>query len=223
MNKKSNMSVLLAIAFIFLLMIIFVAYTFCTMDSNLYYTNADFGIDDYISTVDMDGDGIDDQTDILLNTREYIATKPKYKSEYYQTGYPTGEYGVCTDVVGYALKNSGYDLMTLVNEDITENTKDYDIEKIDINIDFRRVKNLRVYFEHNATSLTTDIHQTDQWQGGDIIIFEDHIGIVSDKRNENGVPYIIHHAYVGQKNYEEDVLESRLPSYTNITGHYRVS
>ena len=33
----------------------------------------------------------------------------------------------------------------------------------------------------------------DAWQGGDIVNFEGRIGIVSDRRNRNGVPYVIHH------------------------------
>lgn len=187
------------------------------------YSNADFEIEPYVSTVDKDGDGVDDQTDILQSAREYISTRPKYKSEYYDTGYPTGNYGVCTDLVAISMKNSGYDLMLLVNEDIIKHPDDYDIEEPDINIDFRRVKNLKVYFEHTAQSLTTDLSHIEQWQGGDIIIFTDHIGIVSDKRNSKGMPYIIHHAYPGQPSYEEDVFGGAVGFYNDIFGHYRVS
>ena len=32
----------------------------------------------YTSSVDKDGDGVDDQSDILQNARAYIATKPAY-------------------------------------------------------------------------------------------------------------------------------------------------
>lgn len=64
------------------------------------YSNEDFNISAYTSAVDQDGDGIDDQTDLLNSVRAYIETKPKYKSKYYSTGYPDDEYGVCTDVVG---------------------------------------------------------------------------------------------------------------------------
>ena len=64
--------------------------------------NKDFGIADIYSSVDKDGDGIDDQTDILQGAREYIATKPVYKSKYYSTGYPDDQYGVCTDLVANA-------------------------------------------------------------------------------------------------------------------------
>lgn len=183
------------------------------------YTNKDFNIQTYKSTIDKDNDGIDDQTDILNNVRSYIETKPKYKSKYYSTGYPNDNYGVCTDVVAFGLKDAGYDLMELVNIDITNNKEKYNIDKIDKNIDFRRVKNLKVYFDNNSIVLTTDIYDINKWQGGDIVVFKKHVGIISDKRNKRGIPFVIHHYSPYQNNYEEDILES----YNDIIGHYRVS
>ena len=183
------------------------------------YTNEDFGITTYISALDQDGDGVDDQTDILQNVRVYIATNPEYKSKYYAGGYPDDEYGVCTDVVAQGLLHAGYDLQQLVDEDIAAHPDMYEVEKADPNIDFRRVRNLLVYFKNHALSLTTDISQIDEWQGGDIIVFKKHIGIVSDVRNRNGVPFIIHHANPYQKQYEEDILENR----EDIVGHFRIS
>lgn len=185
------------------------------------YSNSDFNIETYISSVDKDNDGIDDQTDILNNVRTYIAKKPKYKSKYYETGYPDDEYGVCTDVVANGLKDAGYDLKELVNEDIINNKEKYNIEVIDKNIDFRRVRNLDVYLKNNSISLTKDLSQIEEWQGGDIIVFKDHIGIISDKRNKKGIPLLIHHANPLQVNYEEDVLELYGQDY--IIGHYRIS
>lgn len=185
------------------------------------YSNSDFNIETYISSVDKDNDGIDDQTDILNNVRTYIAKKPKYKSKYYENGYPDDEYGVCTDVVANGLKGAGYDLKELVNEDIINNKEKYNIEVIDKNIDFRRVRNLDVYLKNNSISLTKDLSQIEEWQGGDIIVFKDHIGIISDKRNKKGIPFLIHHANPIQVNYEEDVLELYGQDY--IIGHYRIS
>lgn len=95
----------------------------------------------------------------------------------------------------------------------------YDIEIVDKNIDFRRVKNLKVYFVNNAIKLTTDIYDIKEWQGGDIVIFDKHIGIVSDKRNKKGISFIIHHAHSNQRYYEEDILEKR----KDIIGYYRMS
>ena len=183
------------------------------------YSNDYFNITTYKSDIDKDNDGVDDQMDILLNAKEYIAMRPKYKSKYYGNGYPDDEYGVCTDVVGYALKNSGYDLMELVNIDIINNKDEYNIEVVDKNIDFRRVKNLKVYFDKYAISLTNDINKIDEWQGGDIVVFKKHIGIISDNRNKLGIPFVIHHANPYQLFYEEDILNSR----NDIVGHYRIS
>jgi len=188
-------------------------------NKKIKYTNEDFGITTYISTVDKDQDGVDDQTDILNSVREYIATKPKYKSKYYASGYPDDEYGVCTDVVGFGLLGAGYDIQELVYEDILNNKDLYNNDNPDKNIDFRRVRNLKVYFDRNAISLTTDIYDIEQWQGGDIVVFTGHIGIVSDVRNEKGVTYVIHHTNAWQFNYEEDILEER----DDIVGHYRIS
>ena len=182
-------------------------------------TNADFQIPDFHSQTDKDADGIDDQTDLLQGARTYIATQPRYKSKYYETGYPNDGYGVCTDVIANAMLSAGYDLKELVAEDIAAHPEEYDIDEPNPNIDFRRVRNLKVYFAHTAIPLTTDISQIDPWQGGDIVIFSNHIGMVSDQRNDRGIPYVIHHNDPFQSAYEQDILEKR----HDIVGHYRIS
>ena len=181
-------------------------------------SSSSMGYPQYISEVDADGDGIDDQTDLLRSARAYLSTGPRYKSKYYESGYPDDGYGVCTDVLAFAMKGAGYDLMTLVNEDILSHREDYDIDTPDLNIDFRRVRNLRVYFKRNALSLTTDPKDTREWQGGDIVMFKEHVGIVSDMRNERGVPYVIHLRSGVQLKYEEDILES-----STVTDHFRLN
>lgn len=218
MKKKIIISIIICITVI--LTIITLLYKFSIIPHK-QYTNNDFNIKTYISNIDKDNDGIDDQTDILNNVKKYIQTKPKYQSKYYNTGYPNDEYGVCTDVVGFGLKDAGYNLMELVNEDIINNKEKYNIEVIDKNIDFRRVRNLNIYFKNNNITLTTDLSKIEEWQGGDIIVFKDHIGVISDKRNKRGIPFLIHHANPMQINYEEDVLELYDKDY--IIGHYRIS
>lgn len=185
---------------------------------HFYYDNEYFDIKNITSSIDKDKDGLDDQSDILKNAQNYIKKRPKYKSKYYSTGYPNDEYGVCTDVIAFSLLDAGYDLKELVYQDIKNNKDDYNIEVIDSNIDFRRVRNLLVYFENNAISLTKDINEIDEWHGGDIVIFPEHIGIISNKRNINGIPFLIHHGHPFQIWYEEDVLENY-----EILGHYRIS
>ena len=218
MKKKMLISAIIAASIVIIVSVFYILYLFNYIPHKKY-SNDDFNIKTYKSNIDKDGDEVDDQTDILNNVRAYISTNPKYKSNYYANGYPDDEYGVCTDVVAFGLKGAGYDLMQLVNEDRINNRSDYDVEIIDKNIDFRRVVNLKVYFENNAIPLTADIRKIDEWQGGDIVIFSNHIGIVSDKRNRKGITFVIHHGSPYQRYYEEDILESR----KDIVGHYRIS
>lgn len=222
MKNKVKFILIISLVLIIISTCIYVMYYF-NIIPHRKYDNSYFNIEKYISNIDKDNDGIDDQSDILKSAREYVGTKPKYKSKYYKTGYPNDEYGVCTDVVAFAMLNSGYDLMNLVNNDIINNRTRYNLSNVDKSIDFRRVKNLKIYFENNAISLTTDINDIGKWQGGDIVIFENHIGIVSDKRNRKGIPFVIHNANPFQTSYEEDILDTHGSAYRKIVGHYRIS
>jgi Uncharacterized protein conserved in bacteria len=172
---------------------------------------------------DMDSDGIPDLEDIVEGAREDAENKPVYKSAYYEGGYPPDNEGVCTDVIWRAFKSAGYNLKDMVDKDIRENTKDYPgvSGKPDPNIDFRRVKNLYVFFNKYAARLTTElipynVENLKEWQGGDIVTFGTHIAVVSDKRRKDGIPYIIHNA--GPCTQESDDLLWWMPS---ITGHFR--
>ena len=91
MNKKRLVFIIIGIIIISITVLLLYLY-----NSILHkqYTNADFKIETYVSNIDKDDDGIDDQTDILNNVRNYISKNPKYKSKYYETGYPDDEYGV---------------------------------------------------------------------------------------------------------------------------------
>ena len=181
------------------------------------YTAEDFGIQTVLSDEDFNENGVDDYTDILLGARADAKNHPTYNGAYYEGGYPPDDIGVCTDVVWRAFKNAGYSLRDMVDQDIKARSESYPkVEKPDNNIDFRRVRNLRIFFEEHAISLTLDINEIADWQPGDIVIFEDdkHIGIISDKRNKDGQPYVIHNG--GQPNREEDYLRK-----STVTGHYR--
>lgn len=173
---------------------------------------------DLAATVDADSDGIVDNDDVLAAALVYIQTRPHYKSVYYPSGYPDGEHGVCTDVVAIACREAGYDLQALVAADVARRPEAYAIEIPDPAIDFRRTPNLKVFFDAHAQRLTSDARNISEWRGGDIVLYEGHIGIVSDRRNERGVPYLIHHSGPFQLRYEEDKLQS----YGHIVGHYRL-
>jgi uncharacterized protein len=186
-------------------------------ESPKYYSAADFGITTVESSNDKNNNGADDYTDILLGARADAERKPVYRSAYYKGGYPPGGEGVCTDVVWRAFKNAGYNLKEMVDADIADNISAYSRVggSPDPNIDFRRVPNLKVFFERNAVSLTLDTSKIEEWQPGDIVTYgETHIAIVSDRRNKDGQPYIIHN--LGQYNREEDALTSKV-----ISGHFR--
>ncbi len=179
------------------------------------------------SVIDYDKDGIVDSEEFLLGARKDVENRVKYVNEYYEGGYPPDDKGVCTDVIWRAFKEAGYILRDMVNEDIKENRQDYPwITGIDKNIDFRRVRNLEVFFDKYATLLTNeiipgDVENLTEWQGGDIVIFGNykHIAIISDKRNYKGVPYIIHNASTYAK--EEDTLLLLRDFSGGITKHYR--
>lgn len=82
-NMKGKITIVFGLIMIIILIIIwYILYSFNYIPHKKY-TNEDFNIKTYISEVDKDGDGIDDQTDILNNVKKYIATNPKYKSRYY--------------------------------------------------------------------------------------------------------------------------------------------
>ena len=183
-----------------------------------YYASADFGFSDEVSKVDFDKDGVEDYMDIVEGARAYVATKPEYEDKYYpNTGYPDDGKGVCTDVIWSALKAAGYDLRNMMAHDIAAAPEEYDIKTPNKNIDFRRVKNINKYLERHVVKLTTDLSDAGAFQYGDIVIFgeNEHIGILSNKRNSKGLPLLIHHGATNGAT-EEDAIGKM-----TLTAHYR--
>lgn len=161
------------------------------------------------------------QERLVLGARKDAMAMPAYINAYYAGGYPPDNEGTCTDLIWRAFMEADIILKDLVDEDIKNNRERYKhIIYRDPNIDFRRVLNLAIFFENNAEVLTTDVYDTQAWQAGDIVVFGnyEHIGIVSDIRNANDIPYLIHNN--DQPLREEDRLE--YGSYTmGIKAHYR--
>lgn len=203
------------------ILIILSIYLMYNLIPKRYYYADDFNINIIKSDVDYDNDGIDDYTDILEGAKIEAYNHPKYKSAYYDGGYPPKDEGVCTDVIWRSLKNAGYNLKDLIDSHIKNNLELYkNIDKPDPNIDFRRVKNLLVYFSNTSQIVDNDPYEIDEWMPGDIVVFgTNHIAIISDKRNKDGIAYIIHNA--GQLNREEDALINWYKRY-GISGHFRL-
>ena len=137
---------------------------------------------------------------LILGAREEAARRPWYRSAYYSGGYPPADEGVCTDLVWRAFSHAGYDLKKAMDRDIRANRAAYPrVAKPDPNIDFRRVPNQTAFFRRHAKTLDKRIAPNDaqnlaSWQPGDIVVFTnpDHIAILSDKRNESGIPLLLH-------------------------------
>ena len=178
--KKTRILIITIVIIVVIAIITLLLLNYFSIIPKKYYTAEDFGIETIKSRVDYDNDGIDDYTDIMLGARQDAENMPTYRSAYYAGGYPPDNEGVCTDLVWRAFKNAGYILKDMVDEDIKNNLSEYkNISTPDPNIDFRRVYNLKVFFERNSENLTTDINKVEEWQPGDIVIFdESHIGII---------------------------------------------
>lgn len=177
------------------------------------------------SKVDKNNNGIADPIDISNSVKKQLDDKIKYVDEYYSGGYPPDDKGVCTDVIWRAFKSIDINLKDLVDNDIATNLNEYNRVqgKLDSNIDFRRVPNLKTYFDKNCSIETSDINLGDinnlkEWQPGDIILFlspYEHVGIVIDERDNDGDPYVIHNA-------RPEMVKSKL-SWFNVDKmyHYR--
>lgn len=214
MRRKTLITVVIAVA---VLSVALFFLNYFNLLPKKTYSAEDFNIETIYSSMDFNNNGSDDYTDLLLGARADAKNHPTYDGTYCEGGYPPDDIGVCTDVVWRAFKNAGYSLRDMVDQDIIARPEAYPkIEKRDNNIDFRRVRNLRIFFEEYAISLTLDTTEIAEWQPADIVIFGDdkHIGIISDKRNRDGQPYVIHNG--GQPNREEDYLDR-----ATVTGHYR--
>ena len=166
--------------------------------------------------------------DFVQAARNQIGKTVFYDGRYQRLDYPNGDItinrGVCTDVIIRALRAAlNLDLQKLVHEDMKMNFSKYPrkwgLRQPDKNIDHRRVPNLRTYFKRKGWSLNISDRPAD-YRPGDIVTcivprHRPHIMIVSDKKNSDGIPYVIHNIGAGVQ--EED----RLFAFER-TGHYRI-
>lgn len=160
--------------------------------------------------------------------RDQVGVTVTYDPAYVALEFPGGDLprdrGVCTDVVIRALRDGwGVDLQLAVNRDMKTDFAAYPafwgLNRPDRNIDHRRVPNLQTLFARIGAEVPLDEGPT-PFLPGDIISWKlpgnlDHIGIVSDRRTDAGVPLILHNIGAGAK--EEDILFAY-----PMTGHYRI-
>ena len=170
----------------------------------------------FLPVTDQNRNGKTDAEDFVTGARAAVEANPVYDASYVK-GYPPETAGACTDVVWRAFKEAGYALRDMVDADIAAHPEAYpNVTKRDRNIDYRRVVNLHIFFSRYAETLSTDKADPAVWQPGDIVIFRDdkHIGIISDRKNADGIPLVIHHSIRAAE--EADYLPG-----AEVTAHYR--
>ena len=114
MKKK----IVLILVILFTLGTIFYYLDYFNLIPHKKYLADDFNIVIIKSGRDYNDNGIDDYTDILNGAKKDAKNKPRYRSAYYNGGYPPEDEGVCTDLVWRAFREAGYSLKDMVNNDI---------------------------------------------------------------------------------------------------------
>lgn len=165
--------------------------------------------------------------DLVAAARAQVGVTVLYDPSYQQIAYPMGdvpmERGVCSDVVIRAFRSIGIDLQQELHRDMqrhfTAYPKSWGLAKPDANIDHRRVPNLATWLKRQGYALPVS-EDAAAYKPGDIVTWilaggQPHIGIVSDKRSEDGArPLVIHN--IGWGTREDDALFAY-----RITGHFR--
>ncbi|MBA4100065.1 MAG: DUF1287 domain-containing protein [Rhodospirillum sp.] len=155
--------------------------------------------------------------DLVAAARAQVGVTLIYDPSYQQIAYPMGdvpmERGVCSDVVIRAFRAAGIDLQQELHRDMKRHfaayPKNWGLAKPDSNIDHRRVPNLATWFTRQGYDLPVS-EDAAAYQAGDIVTWilgggQPHIGIVSDRRSEDGArPLVIHNIGWGAR--EDDAL-----------------
>lgn len=173
---------------------------------------------------DRDGDGIPDALDVLIGAKKEVLNAESYTEaaeDYIGMKYPGGDVprniGVCTDVIVRAVRNAGWDLQKELHEDIAKAKAAYPMVKGagDPSIDQRRVGTLLPYFKRHWEQHSVKLDDPkDPWRPGDVIFMDtfpnksgpDHIGIVSDRLDDQGMPLIVNNWTDGTVVSEMDLL-----------------
>lgn len=165
---------------------------------------------------------------IVERARLEATRRVQYDAGYQSIPYPGGDVpadrGACTDVIVRALRAAGKDLQVLIHQDKVANPDRYPRYSgrrgADANIDHRRVPNHLAFLKKHGKKLPIGLAGSDlaTWQPGDLVYVKlpsglDHCGVISDKRNAEGIPLMIHNLSVAA---EEDVLGK-----WRIVAHYR--
>ena len=208
------------------------------IDDSSNYSDETSETQDEKYTSEIEGINLSEvQKKIVLRSLELLDENIEYGYRTYpETGYPdTENIYISTDIISVVLRDSGYNLMELIYEDMLEHKDDYPMDltgrKDPIKyIDFRNVFFQEQFFKRHALGeLPTKYTPEDEnnnilWQPGDIVYFQfdeenpykDLGGLISPHKNDNGVPLVIMISKEFGKVKEVDVLLEY-----KIIGHYR--
>jgi len=178
----------------------------------------------------------DIQKNIVLKSMEMLDRDIEYGYQLYpDTGYPSTNVWVSTDVISMTYNECGIDLLELIYQDMVEHKEDYPMDKTGRktpikHIDSRDVVFQEKFFSRNA--LTTLPHEYDLddenrdflWQPGDVVYFrfdennidKDRGGFISPHTNDSGINLVIMISPENNALEEVDVLQEY-----EIVGHYR--
>jgi uncharacterized protein YijF (DUF1287 family) len=185
---------------------------------------------------EIEGLGLSDiQKQIILRLLELLEEDITYGYETFpDSGYPTNNVWVSTDVIAVVLNDVGFDLMELIYKDMSEHKDDY---PMDIKgrqqaikyIDFRDTFFQEQFFRRHALELPLEYdvdepNNTILWQPGDVLYFQfdpdnpykDLGGFVSPHKSEDGIPLVIMISAEFGSVSEVDVLTEY-----NIVEHFR--
>ena len=140
------------------------------------------------------------------------------------TAKDAGFYG--TDAVFEAFLYAGIDLKAFIMEDMRRNLTVYPgrimWDKMKTEPDFieGQYNDIMIFFDRFADELTvkTDFFSLHEWAPGDVVIWNYkgtyHAGIISDRKNNSGTPYVIH-------SYQDYTAEEDVLNTWKIIRHYR--
>ena len=189
---------------------------------------------------ETDDTGIQDLTDIqkniVLKALEMLDRDIEYGYQLYpDTGYPSGNVWISTDVISMTYNECEIDLFELIYQDMTEHKEDYPMDKTGRKTPIKYIDSRDVIFQErffSRNALTTLPHEFDPadenrellWQPGDIVYFrfdennidKDRGGFISPHTNDSGVNLVIMISPENNLLEEVDVLQEY-----EIVGHYR--
>jgi uncharacterized protein YijF (DUF1287 family) len=176
------------------------------------------------------------QQKILQSVRDQVASGTVYSGAYYKIPYPGGdvpkEVGTSADLAVRALRAAGVDLQQAIQESRAAYPERFPLERWrnqepDPSIDHRRIANIDAWMRHTAESLSTSIAIDDLeiYRPGDFVLWllgdsgsvPNQVGIVTDRKNDEGVPYCATIAPSHGKISDEHLLTEWI-----VRSHYRL-